>query len=233
MKGFVISDLHIFSKRSYAEDILNSMHEQIKNADFLVLNGDIFDFAWTILDSIDQTIHEAVNWLSNLTIQYPDCCIYYILGNHDSLEPFAKLLKNMTRQIKNITICDTHLVLGKHLFIHGDLPLALKNPWVRKLQKTIPKKTYFFHLCYEYAVKCNFHKLVYSYFSPKYCANRLCKILQKYPKDFLGTIEHIYFGHTHLPFHEYFHKNYFFHNTGASINGVSNNLIEVKYESQA
>ncbi len=231
MKGFVISDLHIFSRRSNANDILNSMHMQVKDADFLVLNGDIFDFEWTTLESIDKTIFEAVKWLGDLSFQYPDCCIYYILGNHDSLEPFAVLIRKMTHKLTNLKVINTHLVLGSHLFIHGDLPLARKNPWVRSLKKKVSKRNHFFHICYEYAVKFNLHKIVYSYFSPEYCSDRIFKALQKYPENFLEQIEHIYFGHTHLPFTEYPHKNYLFHNTGSAINGMGNNLIEVQYES--
>jgi len=230
MKGFVVSDLHIFSSRSYAHDITESMHKQVRNADFLVLNGDIFDFAWTILDSIEQTISEAVNWLSNLSFQYPDCRIYYILGNHDNFEPFVQLILSMTDKLKNLCICDTHLVLGKHLFVHGDLPLAHKNPWVRNLQRKISKNNYLFHLCYEYAIKYRLHKIVYSYFSPEYCSDRICKALEKYQKDFLENIEHIYFGHTHLPFDGYFHKKFTFYNTGSAVHGVTINLIEVQYD---
>lgn len=228
MKGYVISDLHFFAKRSYAKEISNSIHKQLKDADFLVLNGDIFDFSWTTLDSIDQTVQKAANWLNNLTRQYPDCNIYYVFGNHDDLDQFAEKIKSMAHELKNLTICDTHLFLEKHLFIHGDLPLALKNPWIRSMQKKILKKGVFFHLCYGYAVKFGLHKLIYSYFSPEYCAKRIYGTLQKYPKEFLQNLEHIYFGHTHLPFQNYYHKKYYFHNTGSFIIGVRHNLIEVK-----
>jgi len=232
MKGLVISDLHIFSERSYVQELSEVMLNQIKNADFLVLNGDIFDFEWTTLASIDQTMHKAVGWLQNLSDQHPDCSIYYILGNHDNIESFTRLIREMSHKQQNLSVCDTHLVLGNNLFFHGDLPLAKKNPWTRQLKKNISRKRSLLHLGYACAVKCGLHKIVYSFFSPSYCAKRIGKVLQKYPQDFLQQIEHIYFGHTHLPFIDYFHQNFTLHNTGAAIEGVPVNLLEVQYDSR-
>ena len=43
-QGLVISDLHLFSRRSRAEELLAGIKGEIIGADVLVLNGDVFDF---------------------------------------------------------------------------------------------------------------------------------------------------------------------------------------------
>ena len=227
MKGFVISDLHLFTDRSSTQEIAVSMHNQLGRADFLVLNGDIFDFEWTHLSSVEQTMDEAEQWLGHLARQYPDCVFYYILGNHDAFEPFVQRVNKMTKKLPNLHLCPTHLVLGKNLFFHGDLPLAQKNPWQRSPARHLSKKKSLWHLGYDWAVKCRLHTMVYSLFSPAYCAKRIVSVLQEYPKNFLAEIEHIYFGHTHFPFADFSHGQFSFSNAGAAINGVNANMIKV------
>jgi UDP-2,3-diacylglucosamine hydrolase len=228
MRGFVISDLHLFTDRSSAAEISASMQDQLADAEFLVLNGDIFDFEWTHFNSIEQTVEKAVAWLYYLAEQHPRCCIYYILGNHDELESFVQKVREIMLRLPNLHLFTSHLVLGNNLFFHGDLPLSRKNPWKRTPVKQLSRKQTFWHLCYDCAVKCRLHKVVYALFSPSYCAKRIANIFREYPRDFLSTIDHIYFGHTHLPFENFRHDRFLFSNTGAAISGVNARLIEVK-----
>ncbi len=227
MNGFVLSDLHLFTNRSSAQEISAAMHDQLSAADFLVLNGDIFDFEWTHLASIEQAMAEAIQWLLDLLTRHPHCTLYYILGNHDAFQPFIRQINTMAETKTNLHLCPTHLVLGHNLFFHGDLPLARKNPWHRIPDQHLSKKRALLHNGYDWAILLRLHTLVYSFFTPAWCAKRIVTVLNKYPSDFLNKIDTIYFGHTHLPFTDYSHDRFSFVNTGAAISGVNVNMTKV------
>ncbi len=227
MKGYVISDLHLFTKRSYAEDFFNSFKNDLNQADFLVMNGDMFDFAWTTFRTIEETIDASCQWIADLLKAYPSCHFYYIFGNHDSLEPFVQKLRALEKASKNLSLHDTHVLLNNHLFTHGDLPLLKKNPCHRTIPKTIRKKGLFLNWLYALIVKCRVHKIVYSFFSPMYCANIFAKAFEACPQNMTKDHWHVYFGHTHFPFENFQYKNYYFHNTGAAIHHIVCKRIEV------
>ena len=65
-QGLVISDLHLFSRRSRAEELLVEMEVRIASADILVLNGDVFDFRWSTLPDIQATVDASLEWLDLL-----------------------------------------------------------------------------------------------------------------------------------------------------------------------
>jgi UDP-2,3-diacylglucosamine hydrolase len=60
-RGLVISDLHLFSPRSKAVELLVGIQEKLASADVLVLNGDIFDFRWSTLPDTQATIVAALS----------------------------------------------------------------------------------------------------------------------------------------------------------------------------
>ncbi|MFA6244267.1 MAG: metallophosphoesterase, partial [Candidatus Hydrogenedentales bacterium] len=81
--GYVVSDLHLFSRRSDYSVHERHIFQAAAKADVFVLNGDTFDFRWTTLPSIDLTVVAAIRWLRALTERFPNCYFHFILGNHD------------------------------------------------------------------------------------------------------------------------------------------------------
>ena len=119
--GYVLSDLHMFAHRSTAADHLSAVREVAGGADFLVLNGDIFDFRWSTLAGADETAHVAVDWLASLVLGVNGCEVFYVLGNHDRFAFFADHLQGLTEQTDNFHWHASHVRLGRCLFLHGDL----------------------------------------------------------------------------------------------------------------
>lgn len=81
--GVVISDLHIFATRSSPAGPLHRLYRDLSKCNYCVLNGDIFDFGWSKLSSIEQSIHAAERYLTSLCKKYPKCRFIFVVGNHD------------------------------------------------------------------------------------------------------------------------------------------------------
>lgn len=79
-QGLVISDLHCFSRRSRAVELLAEMQELLASAEILVLNGDVFDFRWSVLPDMRSTIEGSLEWLDNLIEKRSGKPIHYLLG---------------------------------------------------------------------------------------------------------------------------------------------------------
>ena len=97
VRGLAVSDLHLFARRSAGEEYLHSLRSQLASTDVLVLNGDIFDFRWSTLPSVEATAARALEWLEALHAAYPSCTIHYVLGNHDCPTFFRARLDRLQR----------------------------------------------------------------------------------------------------------------------------------------
>ncbi len=80
LSGVVVSDLHLFARRSDATRCLASIEEDLDQAKVLVLNGDTFDFRWSTMGHYDDTLKSAIAWLENLARKRPHQEIHLILG---------------------------------------------------------------------------------------------------------------------------------------------------------
>ena len=65
-RGVVVSDLHLFARRSRGSELLDSLAGQLAEADLLVLNGDTFDFRWIAPRDREQAFAAAVEKLHAL-----------------------------------------------------------------------------------------------------------------------------------------------------------------------
>ena len=91
-KSFFVSDLHMFSRRSRAAQHSDALHAAAGKAHTFVLGGDIFDFRWTTLPTVGETIDSAVRWLDDLAAAHRQCEFHFVLGNHDSNQQFVARL---------------------------------------------------------------------------------------------------------------------------------------------
>jgi len=225
--GFVVSDLHIFARRSSIDMHMEEMHAAIAEADFFVLNGDIFDFRWSIVGGLEKTIDAAAVWIKELSARHSHCEIHYVLGNHDAIASFVTRLEKLSSEIENFFWHPTHLQIGKSLYIHGDLPLSGKNPLERKFKKYERVKGKSMNVLYDSVVKVRGHRLLDVTGAKKRCARKILKSFAKHGREgALDGITDIYFGHTHVGFSDFSYQNFTFHNTGAAICGVKINMLE-------
>ncbi len=229
-QGFVVSDLHLFAERSVAPAHFAAIGHAAHRSPCLVLNGDIFDFKWTTLDGIDATIEEAVRWLADLSREHPQCQIHYVLGNHDALKPFALRVTELGRHHPNLKLHPSYLRLGSKLFMHGDLALdpGSRKSLERELMQSVRKQGRLMTLGYSLLTKSGSHCGLSLFQVKKIQATQIIAYLRKH--HLLAGVTDVYYGHTHVPFHNYHHNGIAFHNTGCTIRRLKPNFLEFHLE---
>jgi len=227
--GYVISDLHLFAKRSVAARYLKAMRAAAEKADFFVLNGDIFDFCWTTLASIEHTIDAACQWLEDLAKAHPHCRFIYVLGNHDGLQLFSDRLDELCKDVPNLEWNASFARVGTSLFFHGDIPLGSRRGDLLKRELTAlgTKRGWAMKAWYDLVVAARLHKGVASLHWAPRCTRRIMRMMNANHSEIFEGVTDIYFGHTHQAMSGHRHKGIRFHNTGSTIQGMRCNLLKV------
>lgn len=223
MAGAVVSDLHIFAERSRIEEYDSIIISHAATSDFMVLDGDIFDFEWTMLASVESTVKHAVAWLESLVENHPACQFYYILGNHDSHPLFVRELQNIRKP--NFQWSENYFIIGDNLFIHGDVRNL--DPQLRRkdIKHPVQPRGRFLSRTYEVVLKSGVHNLAYFTHNRHVSVRVLYSKLKKSGLLDRHNIKHVYFGHTHFPFNDMRFRNITFHNTGTIVKGFKTNFI--------
>jgi UDP-2,3-diacylglucosamine pyrophosphatase LpxH len=226
--GYVISDLHMFARWSKPGKYIEQMNDAAAVADFFVLNGDIFDFRWSILPNTQATINAAVDWLTQLASDHPNCTVYYILGNHDGFAGMARRLTELAAQIENFEWRPAYLRMGDTLFAHGDLFWrAGGDPFERRLPTTLRRISPLLGWVYHLVHTAQVTRIVHAFCPASRCARQIVKSLGYGPDKRTRGIANVYCGHTHVPVYNFSHKNITFHNTGSGIKGLRCNMCNV------
>jgi UDP-2,3-diacylglucosamine hydrolase len=221
--GLVLSDLHLFRQFSQGDQRLEHLLRLMRPPDFLVLNGDIFDFNWSVLPSVEATVEAGIRRLSELIHQLPGCRIHYILGNHDCGQSWADRLESESASLgASFHWHPAMLRLDDCLFWHGDLPLFRpdRDPFQRFLPKESRRRGRISRAIHALSMRINLHRLAYRLFPPAHCAQAMLFALQRHHPEVLPHIHRIFFGHTHNPFHRFSRQGITFANSGAALSGV-------------
>ncbi len=228
--GHVISDLHLFAHRSVADSYMRDIRRAAAESDFFVLNGDIFDFRWSTLPTVDDSLDAADTWLRALVTNHPQCRFFYTLGNHDCYEPFIERLDALATETLNLQWHPSHLRLGTALFLHGDLPLAPRGSdrAARTFHPALGRNGRTLRMLYRLFVAFRGHRLLASLHQPRPCAKRIARWLRADVTGLAEGVTDVYFGHTHFAFSDFDYDGLRFHNTGSAIRGLSNRMLEVR-----
>jgi UDP-2,3-diacylglucosamine hydrolase len=232
--GYVVSDLHMFSRRSDFKNHEGAIFEHAAKADIFILNGDTFDFRWTTLPSIDQTVFEAIEWLRKLVKRFPNCHFHFILGNHDNNQAFIEALSKLAAKTENLSWHPYYLKLGDTVFLHGDVsdkPMMdaadlekHREEWLHD----IPRHP-ILHRFYDIALHVGLHRMAQA---AKYPKKRVVRRVLSYLDDVgLGKengIRHVYFGHTHGAMQNFEYQGLLFHNAGSPMKGLEFNILRVE-----
>jgi UDP-2,3-diacylglucosamine pyrophosphatase LpxH len=220
--GLVISDLHLFSRRSRAEELLAGMQGEIIAADILVLNGDVFDFRWSALPDMRATIDASLNWLDGLIGMRAGKPTHYLLGNHDCVTGFTEQLSGFAQARTSLSCHESFLHLGRNLFLHGDCAnrrmdgeslRRFRETWSRDKQRGPMGRT-----LYDAADALGASRKVHDLWFPQgVTVRRVAHHLNHILPGWREEIDHCYFGHTHLPFTRHSYEGVMFHNTGSAI----------------
>ena len=217
------------------ENYLPEIRACAAEADFFVLNGDMFDFKWSVLPTVAETVEAAVQWLRELLATCPHCRFFYVLGNHDNIQPFVDRLEALAAETANLECCLSHLRAGTALFLHGDVPVvnARRRAFRRAIRPAVRRKGRFLNACYRVVVAMGVHRWLTRANRPKRLAKRILRALRAAQTGLAEGLTDVYFGHTHRPFTDYRYGGLTFHNTGSAIRGLRCNLVAVRPGAQS
>lgn len=230
LRGVAVSDLHLFAHRSAGAEYFEALRPQLKSADFLVLNGDIFDFRWSTLPSLDVTVERAVAWLQDLRDAYPKCAIHYVLGNHDCPSFFRERLDSLARAPTRFQWHEYGVRIGTALFVHGDCTHRRMNPdGLRRFREEWDNdrrhggwRTKAYVAVDRLGVTRFAHR---HWFPRRTTVERAMHYLDHASPRWRANTRNFYFGHTHQPFSNHRHGDIHFHNTGSAIRGMGFNPL--------
>lgn len=222
LRGYVVSDLHIFARRSRFEQMRETIESAFAGAEVIVLNGDTFDFRWTQRPTIQETVVEAISMLRQWTAQDRRRQIHLVLGNHDHLREFIEQASLLDQAASNFYLHPYHVLLGDNFFLHGDVvdcngdPAALARQRARCLFDR--RKHDSLHYLYDAAIRLGLQKIATLKHPTRSSAAKISAYIERIG---LGDeIRNVYFGHTHIAVSNHSHDGFVFHNTGSLIKGL-------------
>lgn len=205
--------------------------DTICRSDVVVLGGDIFDFKWSRLTTLQASMDAAIAWVEKLTGENPTRSFYYLLGNHDCHPRFVSSLDKLTFQTPNLQWHPYWLRLGSLAFLHGDvLDGGLEHNQLeqsRRKHACDPVPQAYRHWLYDIAVQAKVHRVVATVAKRRnWVISKLSDYLSSQSLDSENGISDVYFGHTHRVIDNTIYKGIRFHNGGACIKGLEFRILE-------
>jgi UDP-2,3-diacylglucosamine hydrolase len=228
--GYVISDLHMFTKWTSVDKYMCDIRKAAGKADFFVFNGDIFDFRWSTLGSASKTAEFAIKWFHDICREFPKCTFVYILGNHDAHCAILEPLAEFSDKQNNFIWHNSFIKIGSSLFMHGDLIFAMRttSPFKREKYKRRNPVRSVIRKTYHRVIKMGAHNLVSRLHAKERCAKYVLQVLEKGHSHKLEGVTDIYIGHTHVGFSDYKYLGYSFHNSGSAVHDLHCNMMRVR-----
>jgi UDP-2,3-diacylglucosamine pyrophosphatase LpxH len=228
LRGIALSDLHLFAHRSAGIECFDALRPQLASADLLVLNGDIFDFRWSTLTSLDVTADHAVEWLRALRSEYPACEIHYVRGNHDCPTFFTERLDELANSMERFRWHEYGVRIGTALFVHGDCTHRKMSPaGLRRFREEWDNDRQlggWRTKAYVAVDRLGMTRFAHQHWFPRQATvERAMHYLDHASPQWRVHTRSCYFGHTHQPFSNHQHGNIQFHNTGSAIRGMGFN----------
>ncbi|TWT55613.1 Calcineurin-like phosphoesterase superfamily domain protein [Thalassoglobus neptunius] len=216
-----LSDLHLFARRSTADQYHDQIVEAARESDVCILGGDIFDFRWSVYRTEDETAHAAVEWLRKFDEETNHCRVHFLLGNHDDHPELLQRLPYLAEELKTFEWSRYYYRLGDTFFLHGDVADKTMTAACLESQRQSfahGNRTELHNKLYDVAIKAQLHRLAPPAVYPcKRVAARILSYLESIGNGKSSGVEHVYFGHTHRPMDHYLYKGIHFHNGGAPI----------------
>jgi len=232
---FFVSDLHKFARRSRAHVYDEEIYRAARQANYFVLGGDIFDFKWSTLGSIERTADVAAVWIAELAVSHPHCSFQFLLGNHDSNAHFVDQLERLEVEHDNFRWHRYYCREGACLFLHGDIldcePChnrldEHRRAWDR--EHGLGRSS---HLAYDVIVGARLHRLAAVMLQRRTrTLGRMVEYLKVIGHGPDNGLRNVYFGHTHRELREVEFGGLVFHNGGAAVRGNDFRIIRIDRE---
>ena len=230
---YVVSDLHLFSRRTLAEDHLAPLQDTIEHASTMVFAGDIIDFRWSALGSQAATLAAGRKWLEDCLAVNPRCQFHYVLGNHDYHNDWIGELESLADRTEQLTWNPYHLRIGKALFVHGDAadpkmtPDRLAASRKRFAAHTAP--ALWKHRAYDATVAARLHVAAARAWYPDWVVlKRLHRYVNTLEPALERGLKRVYFGHTHRAVNGQAYGGLRFHNGGAPMPGMAFEILRAE-----
>lgn len=232
-KGHTVSDLHLLTNRSSAHRRMPYLHQAASEAGLFVLNGDIFDFRWSVSGRLSGSLEYAEDWIIDLVSRHPRCQFVFITGNHDSLPAYEDLLTELSSQYDNLAWERHYLKVGRKVFLHGDVReshtpeklAAYRARWHRP-----PNRKRWAHTAYFVLTWSRIPRLVQELVPTYHLTSGVTKYLRAELGLGFNEVSDIYCGHTHRPLTNHRCGHLRFHNTGATIHGTRSCIQSFAYD---
>lgn len=231
--GLAVSDLHLFRYRSRGEAVARQARERAGSGDFLVLNGDIFDFRWADrpdLPDVCAAEAAAVAWLAQFCAAVAPTLVLYVLGNHDGHAEFRHRLARDAAGIPNLRWFQAFVRVGSALFLHGDLPLTFprrtpleRPPGRRPWRRGKAMRLWNMGIVYPF-----FGVLAPLVFPAAHASRRVFQVLRRHAPGVLPRVRDLCFGHIHHPFTDLTVGPRRVHNSGAPLPGFRWKMVRVE-----
>ena len=224
LTGTVISDLHLLTNRSMATQHMETIRQAANNSAVVVLNGDIFDFKWSIHPSLTMSIEQASRWLRDLADGHTDCRWIVLLGNHDDHIEYQTALDQLAFTCPNLAWHDQLVTIGTKVFLHGDVCHAGGSnrhlETYRAKYRVAPIQTQWQHGLYKAVSRLGVQQVASRLTSKRKAAKRLDQYLHQEMGSEFKRYTDVYFGHVHQPFLDYEYHGRKYHNSGAALIGA-------------
>ncbi len=227
----VVSDLHLFTRRSDADQQLEPIKAAVRRSRTFVLAGDIFDFRWSRFSSAEATAGEARRWLEALLAVGPETQFHYVLGNHDHSPALIEQLESLAAAEPRFRWHPYQVRIGNAVFLHGDagnprmnqerleayrLGFAEERPASIAAQRM-----------YDVAMALRLHVVgARLLFPERSVIRRLTEHLHRLGPEWTTGVRNVYFGHTHRALIGVEYEGRMFHNCGSPMRGLPFHILE-------
>lgn len=233
-RGRSLSDLHLLTRRSTAQQYQPAIEAAADDADLFVLNGDIFDFKWSTEASVEDSVASAEEWIRDLVDPRSGCRFVFLIGNHDNIDSYKALLQRLSGELPNLDWEEYYLHLGDKVFLHGDVVHRATTPELldrkrRKFAQPRPKGPVA-NAMYDGLTRSRIHVGVTHIYPKKIFLRRVISYLRNVLPDHLDDLQQVYIGHLHDTFADLELDGLTFHSSGAAIDGLTLNIFEFEYD---
>ena len=222
MRGIFTSDFHMFSQRSRIDAVMPQLHEAARDAQLVVLGGDIVDFKWSQLADQEATELAAMEWLDHFLARYPGKQLVYLAGNHDCAPTYLERLRNLAATEERFSVYEYWYQHGDAIFLHGDVvhgsatQAALEQR--RSRWSDHSRQGALANSLYNMVFRLRLPALANLLFNQ---ARQVCPRLISYLGDIQRIpgqgIRRVFFGHTHNLLKDFEFDGLVFYNSGAPL----------------
>jgi UDP-2,3-diacylglucosamine pyrophosphatase LpxH len=222
----LVSDLHLFSRRSQAEGYLPEIRSAASEADLFVLAGDTFDYKWAHQPCAESFADHAKDWLADLAGERQACQFHFLLGNHDHHPALIKRLGQLSAELPNFSWDPWFLRYRSAIFLHGDVAngfatsarlAKFRGRCERHKRRPGPIR----NRIYDALIATHIHTCSGGIMFPaRRVAQRITRYLEHIGHGSSAGTRDVFFGHTHRPLDGFEYAGMKFHNPGAPIKGT-------------